>query len=149
MGDSTQELDQHGPSDPARVGETLELYRNYLYLLAQADSVRNSVRADVSDVVQETILEAYRGFDRYRGTSKRELMAWLRQILVRNLTDAARRRRAQRRDERRHRSLHPASGKSANYRERRQVCGIPRRENIHQHRALRKYFRSLDPNCFG
>jgi Sigma-70 region 2 len=35
---------------------------------------------DASDLIQETMLEAYRDFHRFRGVTEAEWLAWLRQI---------------------------------------------------------------------
>jgi RNA polymerase sigma-70 factor (ECF subfamily) len=43
-----------------------------------------------SDVVQETFLEAHQHFDRFRGSTKPELMAWLRRILECRLANTRR-----------------------------------------------------------
>ncbi|MBI4600888.1 MAG: sigma-70 family RNA polymerase sigma factor [Planctomycetes bacterium] len=92
--------------DPAALGRLLELYRNYLRVLASAQLGADlRLRLDPSDLVQETFLEAYRDFRRFQGTSERELVAWLRQILVRNLADQAKHHRAKGRDPRREESL--------------------------------------------
>ena len=48
-------------------------------------------RLDASDVVQETLIEAYRDFPRFQGESKKDLLAWLRQILHNNLANERRR----------------------------------------------------------
>src|SRR5262249_21908305 len=45
---------------------------------------------DASDVVQQTLMEAWRGLDRLRARSERELAAWLRQILARQIFQALR-----------------------------------------------------------
>lgn len=73
--------------DRVRVGELLELYRNYLKLLArtQIDLVLQS-RANPSDVVQDTFLEAYRDFPQFRGDNEAQFLAWLRRILLNNLS---------------------------------------------------------------
>ena len=64
-------------------GRLLECYRNYLRLLAQLQIDRRlQSKADPSDVVQETFLEAGRGFGKFRGTTEAELLAWLRRILA-------------------------------------------------------------------
>jgi RNA polymerase sigma-70 factor (ECF subfamily) len=42
-------------------------------------------RADASDLVQETFLDACRDFGQFRGQTEGELVAWLRKILVYNL----------------------------------------------------------------
>ena len=69
-----------------RIGELLTQYRNYLMLLAtvQIES-RLQPRVSPSDIVQETMLKAHRHFAQFRRQTERELLAWLRQILVANL----------------------------------------------------------------
>jgi RNA polymerase sigma-70 factor (ECF subfamily) len=67
----------------AALGRLLELYRNYLGLLARLEIGRRlRGKVDESDLVQETFLEAHRHFGRFRGTTEAELMSWLRQILA-------------------------------------------------------------------
>lgn len=64
------------------LGSLLELYRNYLTLLAEVQIGRRLQRkVDPADVVQETFLEAHRNFPQFRGNSEGEFVAWLRQIL--------------------------------------------------------------------
>jgi len=69
-----------------RVGQLLQLYRNYLAVLAttQLDQ-RLRRRVDPSDLVQETLLAAHRDFGQFRGRTEREFLAWLRQILINSL----------------------------------------------------------------
>src|SRR5229473_6861180 len=68
------------------LGALLELYRNYLYPLARTQiDLHLQARANTSDVVQETFLQACSHFSRFRGTSEKELIAWLRRILVHSL----------------------------------------------------------------
>jgi hypothetical protein len=62
---------------------SLDPFRQYLLLLARlhlGDQARAKV--DASDVVQETLLEAYRKRGQFRGASEAELAAWLRQMLA-------------------------------------------------------------------
>jgi RNA polymerase sigma-70 factor (ECF subfamily) len=82
----------------ARAGETealgrlLETYRSYLTLCSrlQVDG-RLQSKANPSDLVQETFLQAHRGFDGFRGTTEAELIAWLRRILVSQVAKLVRR----------------------------------------------------------
>jgi RNA polymerase sigma-70 factor, ECF subfamily len=68
------------------LGALLEIYRNYLSLLARTQiDLHLQSRANPSDVVQETYLQACRNFQQFRGNSEKELLAWLRKILVHNL----------------------------------------------------------------
>jgi RNA polymerase sigma-70 factor (ECF subfamily) len=74
------------------LGRLLELYRNYLAMLARLQlGHRLQAKVDASDLVQETFLEAHRDFDQFRGDSERELVAWLRQILATNLANQVKR----------------------------------------------------------
>lgn len=87
-------------------GELLQLYRNYLTLLARTQlNSALRVRVDASDVVQETYLEAVRDFGQFEGKTEGELVVWLRRILVRNIADLVRRHGAQARDWHRQESL--------------------------------------------
>ena len=94
--------------DPRRqgLGRLMELYRNYLRLLASTQVGKGlRLRLDPSDLVQETFLEAHRDFGQFEGSTERELVAWLRRILVRNLVDQARHHEAEGREWRRQESL--------------------------------------------
>lgn len=64
------------------------------YLLAVANrefSVTLRSRLDPGDVVQDTLMKAWRRFPQFRGQSEADLLAWLRQILRRNLANERRR----------------------------------------------------------
>ena len=65
------------------LGRLLQLYRNYLTVLATTQiNPRLRRRVAPSDLVQETMLAAHRDFEKFRGASEREFLAWLRQILI-------------------------------------------------------------------
>lgn len=65
------------------LGQLLQSYRNYLSILATTQlHKRLRGRVGASDLVQETMLAAHRDFPKFRGESERELLAWLRQILI-------------------------------------------------------------------
>lgn len=89
------------------LGRLLDLYRGYLALLARLQLDRRlQSKIDASDLVQEAFLEAHRDFPQFRGTTEAELVAWLRQVLVRNLANVVRRYLGtQRRDVRLERNL--------------------------------------------
>jgi RNA polymerase sigma-70 factor (ECF subfamily) len=77
----------------------LELYRNYLTLLARVQIGRRlQGKVDAADLVQETFLQAHRDFGQFRGTTEEELTGWLRQILAHSLATCARRYGTRRRD---------------------------------------------------
>jgi RNA polymerase sigma-70 factor (ECF subfamily) len=99
-------LHQSRAGDQAALGRLLELYRNYLRLLARS-LIRPplSVQVDASDLVQETFLKAHRDFAQFAGVGERELVGWLRQILVRTLANQAKRHHTRGRDQRRQESL--------------------------------------------
>ena len=85
--------------DQAALGQLLDLYRNYLRVVARAmigQALR--VRLDASDLVQETFLKAHQEFGQFLGGTEPELTAWLRQILVRTLANQARHHRRKGRD---------------------------------------------------
>jgi RNA polymerase sigma-70 factor, ECF subfamily len=90
------------------LGRLLELYRNYLHLLARTQiDLHLQGRVDPSDLVQETMLEAFRDFGQFRGRTEGELLAWLRRILVHNLARIGEKHLGTRkRDARREISLH-------------------------------------------
>ena len=92
-------LEQARAGDSEALGQLLEQYRHYLRLLAQSQVGRNlRVRLDPSDLVQETLLEAQRDFQKFAGNVEGELTAWLRRILVRNLADQLKHHHSQKRD---------------------------------------------------
>src|SRR2546421_6084380 len=67
-------------------GRLLELYRNYLTLLARLQIGRRlQGKADPADLVQETFLKAHRDFASFRGHSEGEFVNWLRRILAASL----------------------------------------------------------------
>jgi RNA polymerase sigma-70 factor (ECF subfamily) len=101
-----QLLAQARGGDDAALGRLLELYRNYLRLMARS-LIGGALQAklDPSDVVQETFLKAHADFRQFLGQGEPELVAWLRSILVHRLADMARHHKARGRDLRREKSL--------------------------------------------
>lgn len=94
------------PADP---GQWLERHRPYLTLLARAHlNRRHPEKLDASDVVQQTLLDAFAKREQYRGGTEGELAAWLREILKNNLADALRAQQRDKRDVRRERPLEGA-----------------------------------------
>ena len=71
------------------LGQLLELYRNYLAILATTQfNQRLRRRMNPSDLVQDTMLAAHRDFGKFRGNTEREFLGWLRQILINSLHHA-------------------------------------------------------------
>ncbi len=84
------ELARNG--DPDALGRLLDGCRGYLRLLARIQIDRRlQGKADPSDVVQETFLQAQRDFPRFNGLSEQELLQWLRKILAARLSKLVRR----------------------------------------------------------
>lgn len=76
-----------GPPGPA----ALDQYRGYLLALARTSlPAALSRKLDPSDVVQQTLLRACRGWDHFRGSTDPELAGWLRQVLRNTLVDVIR-----------------------------------------------------------
>lgn len=79
--------------------EDLEKFRGYLRFLARRhfpDGMRGKL--DVSDIVQQTFLEAHRHRDQFRGSTESERAAWLRKILANCLAQSQRRLTQAKRD---------------------------------------------------
>jgi RNA polymerase sigma-70 factor, ECF subfamily len=69
--------------DGPALGQLLESYRNYLFLLARVQIGRRiQGKLDVADVVQETFLDVHRKIRQFRGHSEPQFLAWLRRIMV-------------------------------------------------------------------
>lgn len=77
--------------EQSQLGILLDVYRRYLLTVASKKLSHSVVaKAAPSDLVQEALLQAYQGFGEFRGTSERELRAWLNQILARKIVDVHR-----------------------------------------------------------
>jgi RNA polymerase sigma-70 factor (ECF subfamily) len=90
--DPEQLLQRAQAGENSALGQLLELYRNYLALLARLQiGQRLQGKVDDSDLVQETFLRAHRDFAGFRGSTEEEFVAWLRQILAYQLANLVRR----------------------------------------------------------
>ena len=86
--------------------QSFERFRSYLQLLARMHlNQRLRSKLDASDVVQQTMLQAHRARDQFRGRDSAAMAAWLRQILAHNLAHARRNYHRAQRDVDRERSL--------------------------------------------
>jgi RNA polymerase sigma-70 factor (ECF subfamily) len=87
------------PEEPKKVDrDSIEKFRPYLSILAQTKfQAKLQSKLDTSDIVQQTMLQAYQSFEQFRGKTEAELACWLRQILAniisRNLRDLGRGKR--------------------------------------------------------
>lgn len=87
----TSLLLQARQGDPAALDRLFGMCRNYLGLMARTQvEGRIRARVDPSDLVQQTMLEAYRSFPRFHGATEGEWLAWLKQILNHNAADFVR-----------------------------------------------------------
>jgi RNA polymerase sigma-70 factor (ECF subfamily) len=105
--DPEQLLQRARAGDAPSLGPLLERYRAYLTVLARVQIGRRlQGKVDAADLVQEAFLGAYRDFPQFRGTTEREFLGWLRQILASLLANLVRHYQGtQRRDVRLERQL--------------------------------------------
>jgi RNA polymerase sigma-70 factor (ECF subfamily) len=76
------------------LGRLLAACSGYLETIARRELDPDlQVKNSASDLVQETFLEAQRDFPRFQGSTEDELLAWLRQMLLNNIGNFARRYR--------------------------------------------------------
>lgn len=77
--------------DRSALSSAMEAYRDYLLLAATAE-IEGWMRCKVgaSDIVQQTLLEAYAGFDGFQGQNARQFFAWLVRIMRNHLVDVKR-----------------------------------------------------------
>src|SRR5262245_38863613 len=97
--------------DPAAL---LEEHRAYLTLLARLYLRRHlQAKVGVSDVVQQTFLEAHRSLDHFQGLTGAAFAAWLRKILACQVARCVRDLHRDKRDANRERSLQAALDQSS------------------------------------
>ncbi len=76
---------------PKALGQLSEEFRQYLLAIAYTElNINLRPKTGGSDVVQQTLYEACRDFERFRGTDEQQLLAWLKQILKNNLSNVER-----------------------------------------------------------
>lgn len=116
-------------------------YRNYLCFLARLQlDPRLLGKLDPSDIVQQTLLEAYADRQQFRGTTDAQWLAWLRQLLAHNLTDALKAFRQAKRDIAREQALEAALQSSSARLEAWLIDSnqpVPAEEAVRHERALR------------
>lgn len=91
---------------PVEQEQAPERFRDYLVMLARMQLGRDvRARLDASDLVQQTLLDAHRDRDQFRGQGEADMAAWLRRLLACNILDAHRAVSRAKRDIARERSL--------------------------------------------
>lgn len=81
---------------PNAVNQLLKNCYDYLLLIATREIGTDLKQINApSDLVQQTLYEAYRDFAKFRGETEGEILAWLRRILINNLADARKRHQAE------------------------------------------------------
>ena len=84
-------LDRARNGDADARNELFEVCRSYIAVSAKAEMASwLKAKVDASDLIQQTLLEAHRGLDRFRGRTEAEWLAWLKQILAHNAADYVR-----------------------------------------------------------
>jgi RNA polymerase sigma-70 factor (ECF subfamily) len=88
---SITDLLQRARQEPAELDRLFKQCRNYLTVIARAQvEKRLQSKVDASDLVQQTLLEAYRDFRNFRGGTEAEWLAWLKRILAHNAANFVR-----------------------------------------------------------
>jgi len=73
------------------LGELCSLYRNYLRMVVRTGlGPRLRERLELSDVVQETLVEVVRQFPQFTGQNEAALVGWLRRLVSQKLADLGR-----------------------------------------------------------
>lgn len=108
-------LDAARKGDVGQKDQLFEACRGYLQVVARAQvETWLQGKVDASDIVQQTMMEAHRDFDRFSGKNKAEWLAWLRRILAHNAADFVRHYRGTaKRQERREVRLAPPPDQSS------------------------------------
>ncbi len=102
---------------PEAQNQLLAECRSYLVVLARMQ-LRGHLQAkvDASDIAQQTLLEAHQDFEKFRGQTPAEWLAWLRKLLKNNLTNVARGYQTKKRQASREVSLAPSRDSERGFR---------------------------------
>lgn len=94
--------------------QLLGYFREYLRLMAHLH-VRPLLKSkfDESDIVQETCMQAFEGFEQFRGENEKQFIAWLRQILANKGAWMARKFQTEKRDAKLEQNLRQLIDKSS------------------------------------
>jgi RNA polymerase sigma-70 factor, ECF subfamily len=73
------------------LGEICDQYRNYLRVVVRAElKSRLRERVELSDVVQEVLVEIVQQFPRFTGENETALLGWMRRLIAQKLADLGR-----------------------------------------------------------
>ncbi len=73
------------------LGEICDQYRNYLRVVVRAElKSRLKERVELSDVVQEVLVEVVRQFPSFTGENETALLGWMRRLIAQKLADLGR-----------------------------------------------------------
>lgn len=93
-----QLLDAARAGDDSALGRLLDHYRPFLLAIARRHLDADlRAKGGASDLVQDTLLLAFRHIGQFRGRSEEQLREWLRQMLKNECADFRRRHRAAKR----------------------------------------------------
>lgn len=85
--------------DAAAVASLLDSCRQYLTFVSNQElDTQLQAKIGASDIVQQTMVTAQSKFSEFHGDDQASLLAWLKQILINDLSDARRRFRTQKRN---------------------------------------------------
>ncbi len=125
--------------NPTAASDDWERFRDFLSVLARVQcAARWRGKLDLSGVVQQTLLEAFRAGGKLADAADAQKAAWLKRVLTNNLADEVRKLTAARRDAGRERSLEVEMAESMSRLERLLPGGIstPSRQAVRQERML-------------
>jgi RNA polymerase sigma-70 factor (subfamily 1) len=87
----TELLSRARAGENEALGELCALYRNYLRMVVRSGlGSRLRDRVELSDVVQEVLVEVVRQFPQFTGQNEAAVMGWMRRLVGRRLADLAR-----------------------------------------------------------
>jgi RNA polymerase sigma-70 factor (ECF subfamily) len=77
--------------DAEALGELCALYRNYLRMVVRSGlGTKLRERVELSDVVQEVLVDVVRQFPQFTGQTETAVMGWMRRLVAQRLADLGR-----------------------------------------------------------
>lgn len=87
----TELMEKARAGEAEALGELCALYRNYLRMVVRTGlGPRLRERVELSDVVQEALVEVVRQFPQFTGQNEAALVGWLRRLVGQKLADLGR-----------------------------------------------------------